>query len=267
MTSNSIKQEKKLNIELKNISKETTLDIIREHHYSNTLASINKEFLGIYINGELEGCITLGYGTRPKHTIKRMFPSLDTKNYLEIGRLCVSENYGNNTESQILSRVVKHLKKDHKEVKVLFTWANGMYGKPGFVYQASNFLYGGYIMSELYLVDGVQVHPRRIKQLISPNDKRKTIRPSPEQKYEYGIEHYKGKLFRYIYFLCGFSEKKRLLEESPYDWNLEHPKFEDCTFKKWVAPRKWIDCEMPVIRSDEYTDINQSQTTLEDFLC
>ena len=67
--------ERKLDISLSPVSKQTALDIILNHHYSNTLASINKEYLGVFINDKLEGVCTLGYGTRPKHTIKKAFPS------------------------------------------------------------------------------------------------------------------------------------------------------------------------------------------------
>ena len=80
--------EYKLNLSLSPISKEEALDIVKKMHYSNTLPSITKETLGVFIDEDLEGVITLGYGTRPKHTIKRLFPSLDTQDYFEIS-ICI----------------------------------------------------------------------------------------------------------------------------------------------------------------------------------
>ena len=198
--------ENKLDIKLVPISKNKALDIVKKQHYSNTLPNINKICLGIYINQKLKGCITLGYGTRPKHTIKKLFPSLDTSDYLEIGRMCIDDEFKTNTESQMLSKCIKYLKKNYPHIKVLFTWSDGILGKCGTVYQASNFLYGGYIFTDIYIYKGVKIHPRLMKKLISPNDNRKTVRPTPQQKKELSIEHIKGKQFRYCYFLCGFSE-------------------------------------------------------------
>ena len=38
-------------------------------------------------------------------------------------------------------------------VKYLYTWADGIVGKVGYVYQAGNFLYGGFIWSDVYVTD------------------------------------------------------------------------------------------------------------------
>ena len=78
-----------------------------------------------------------------ENTIKKMFPSLNTNDYLEIGRMCINNDFKTNTESQMLSKTMKYVKKNMPEIKLVFTWANGLLGKVGTVYQASNFLYGG----------------------------------------------------------------------------------------------------------------------------
>ena len=54
---------------IKEISKEDALRMIRKYHYSNTLPKINKYFLGFFLDKELVGVVTLGWGTRPRHTI------------------------------------------------------------------------------------------------------------------------------------------------------------------------------------------------------
>ena len=112
--------------DIKEISKEDALKMIQKYHYSNTLPKINKHFLGFFLDSELVGVVTLGWGTRPRHTIQRIFPSLDTKDYLEIGRMCMTEEMPRNSESQMLSQLVKWIRKNIPELKVLFTWADGM---------------------------------------------------------------------------------------------------------------------------------------------
>ncbi|HAT4185401.1 TPA: hypothetical protein I9007_000888 [Clostridium perfringens] len=106
---------------IKEIDKEAALDMIVRYHYSNTLPKINKHYIGFFLNNTLVGVVTLGYGTRPKHTIKKIFPTLDTKDYLEIGRMCMLDSMPKNSESQMLSQLIKYIKANYPEVKLLFT--------------------------------------------------------------------------------------------------------------------------------------------------
>ena len=261
--------EYKLNLTIEEISNKTAEKLVIKHYpTSEKLPPANKHSLGVYINDNLEGVITLGYGTRPFHTIKKMFPSLSTKDYYEIGRMCINDDFKTNTESQMLSKTIKFIKKNYKEIKLLFTWANGLEGKIGTVYQASNFLYGGYITTECYVYNGYKLHPRGVKKLLGLNDNRITIRPTPSQKIKYGIDHISGMQFRYCYFTCGFSEKKSLIEESPFEWNMDYPKSEDLKWKKWIAPRVWVECEKPVINTDKlnFTLNDKGQMKFEDFV-
>lgn len=191
--------------DIREISKDDALKMIQKYHYSNTLPKINKYFIGFYLNDVLSGVVTLGWGTRPKHTIQRIFPNLDTKDYLEIGRMCMLDEMSRNSESQMLSQLVKWLKKNHPELKILFTWADGMIGKVGYVYQASNFIYAGYSGGEMYMKDGVKIHVRQMKSILIPDgvkDERITVRPTLEQMRKFNIQHFKGKQYRYLLFLC-----------------------------------------------------------------
>mgnify|MGYP000187588311 CR=1 FL=1 len=49
---------------IKEISKEEALKMIRKYYYSNTLPKINKYFLGFFLEKELVGVVTLGWGRR-----------------------------------------------------------------------------------------------------------------------------------------------------------------------------------------------------------
>lgn len=68
----------KYNFEIKEVSKEVALDMIQKYHYSNTLPRLNKYFLGVHLDGQLVGVVTLGYGTRPLHTIQALFKDAKT---------------------------------------------------------------------------------------------------------------------------------------------------------------------------------------------
>lgn len=243
----------KYNFIVKEISKEETLDMIQKYHYSNTLPKLNKHFLGFFLGGGLVGVVTLGWGTRPKHTIQRIFPSLDTKDYFEIGRMCMTEEMPRNSESQMLKALAKYIKTNFPDIKVLFTWADGMVGKVGYVYQASGFIYAGYSGGEMYMKDGVKIHVRQMKSILVPEgvvDKRITVRPTLDQMKQFNIQHFKGKQYRYLKFLCSKSEKKRLLKECLIDLNLPNPKDDDLSWRVRNEQGKWVGSKKPPYLTD-----------------
>ena len=244
--------------EVKEVDKQTALDMVQKYHYSNTLPKLNKVYLGFYTDWggkekRLVGLITLGWGTRPLHTIAKLFPTLTTNDYYEIGRMCMTEDMPRNSESQMISACVKWLKANHPEKKILFTWADGMMGKPGYVYQACSFIYAGSVEGEMYIQhDAVKIHTRKMKALFaSPEDKRITVRPTLEQMKEYDIKHYRGKQYRYFKFLCGKQEKRHLLKECQVDLTQPLPKYEDLKWRvKDIDTGKWMDCGKPPYVTD-----------------
>lgn len=187
------------------------------------------------------------------HTIKRMFPSLGTADYYEIGRMCMTEDMPRNSESMMLSDLAKWIRANEPGIKVLLTWADGMLGKVGYVYQASGFAYAGYSKGEMYLKDGVKIHVRQTKSLFrtDASDRRKTVRPTLAQMREMGIEHYVGRQYAYVRFLCGKVEKKKLIAECLVPMNLPNPKDADLRWKrKNLETGKWEDCGKPAYRTD-----------------
>lgn len=255
----------KYNFNAIEISKEQALDMVKTYHYSNTLPKLNKHYIGFFLDGLLVGVITLGWGTRPLHTIKRIFPSLDTKDYFEIGRMCMTEEMPRNSESQMLSKLVKWIKHNCPEIKVLFTWADGMLGKVGYVYQASNFIYAGFSNSEFYIKDGIKIHPRQTKSLFSTeeNDHRKTVRPTLEQMVRNNILHYRGKQYRYLMFLCSNNEQKKLRKECLIDLNLPNPKDNDLSWRvKDCSTGKWIKSDKPLYLTDFNINTRKSNDAL-----
>ena len=156
---------------IKELHKVKAADFIMSRHYSPVMPRLTKHYCGYYVDNVLQGVITFGWGTRPKHTIQKLFPELDTKDYFEIGKMCMDDSMGKNSETQMLSSALRWLKNNKPDLKYLFTWADGLVGKAGYVYQAFNFLYGGYIWTETYVTKkGEKVHPRTIQSQL-PNTK------------------------------------------------------------------------------------------------
>lgn len=225
---------------LEEITKEIAEKFVKDNHYSKVMPRITKHFLGCYIddenslfsNDKLVGVITLGWGTRPVHTIRRLFPELSSNDYYEIGKMCMHESMPRNSESQLLSLVIQFMKKHLPEKKYLFTWADGIVGKPGYVYQSANFLYGGYIWTEVYVTDkNEKIHPRTMQSIDrNKNDGLKYgARPDFERRKELNLKRVWGKQFRYIYPLN--KPARKMLKKSTVEWHINYPKDKDLVWQ------------------------------------
>jgi hypothetical protein len=140
---------------------------VAQHHYSKVMPKLNKVVMGLFQEERLVGCITFGWGVRPLDTIKKLFPSLTSKDYLEIGKLCLLDEMPKNTESRFISAAMRFLKQLRPDLKIVFTWADAIWGKPGSIYQASNFWFGGSISSEAYRTsEGFRLHPRQLAKYL-----------------------------------------------------------------------------------------------------
>jgi IS1 family transposase len=209
---------------IKEIHKIKAADFIMSRHYSPVMPRLTKYYCGYYVDDVLQGVMTFGWGTRPKHTIQKLFPKLDTKDYYEIGKMCMDDSMLKNSETQMMSAAMAWLKKKEPNLKYLFTWADGLVGKPGYVYQAFNFLYGGYIWTDTYVTEkGEKVHPRTIQgKLPNPHNFKYGSRPNPKQLKELKLSRVKGKQFRYI--LPMNKKMRKYLKNSTEKWGLNYPK-------------------------------------------
>ena len=132
------------------------------------------------------------------------------------------------------SLTIQWMKKNTPNVKYLYTWADCIVGKPGYVYQSANFLYGGFIWSDVYVTDeGEKVHfrtiQRKMKKEMNRHDTKYGPRPSDEKMGELGFSRVWGKQFRYIYPLN--KKARKFLKQSTMEWNLDYPKDKDLQWK------------------------------------
>ena len=274
----------KYDFKINEISRSYATDFVQSLHYSKIMPKLTKHFLGCYLKNELVGVLTLGWGTQPKATIAKLFDGLDTKDYYEIGKMCMKEEMPRNSETQMISAVVKWMKDNCPEKQFLYTWADGIMGKPGYVYQAANFLYGGFIWTQIYISDkGEKIHPRSSKKLCEENVKFKLAKEPDffvgkkgERIYwltqdfldHKGICKIHGKQFRYILPLN--KKARKLLKKSNVEWNLNYPKESDLVWNKSTLEGKKQLSDMPYIDGNmtEYNEknINAHKGTLEAFL-
>ena len=239
----------KYDFKVKEIDKIIAVEYIQSRHYSKVMPRLTKHYLGTYNGTDLAGVITLGWGTQPLQTIRKLFPPLVSQDYYEIGKMCMDDSYPTNSETQMLSAVVKWMKQNCPEKKFLYTWADGIVGKAGYVYQAFNFWYGGFIWTDIYIgADGEKIHPRTSKSLCKENarmlGKDMVFWLTPDFLKMKGIKRIKGKQFRYILPLSKVYSK--LLKESTVEWTKSYPKDYDLKWRRQIDKGIWETLpEMP----------------------
>ena len=130
-------------IEIKDIPAKLANKLICDNHYSGTVAKGVQFHLGIYYDNTLYGVAQFGYGIMPKKTCKWVIDTLPTE-YLELNRLWISDELGMNSESKSISLSLKYIKERKPELKWIISFADGMMGKVGTIYQATNFVYTGF---------------------------------------------------------------------------------------------------------------------------
>lgn len=237
---------------IEEIDKNIAIDFVKTYHYSKILPRITKHYLGIFDDGELKGVSTLGWGTQPLQTIKKIFykHSMVTNDYIEIGKMCFLPSVNNSKYfgSKFISILVKWLKRN-TSYKFLYTLADGIMGKCGYVYQASNFNYIGSFKTSVYMDTntGEKIHPRSAKELLIENAKYDGVEKrfwltDEFCKYK-GIDKIQGLMFRYILPLD--KKSKKVLEQYKEYCNIPNPKASDLIFERRTAKGKFEKIDMP----------------------
>lgn len=130
-------------IQIKEIPAKLANDLICKNHYSKTVAQGVQFHIGIFYENTLYGVAQFGYGIRPADTCKWVKDTLPNQ-YLELNRLWMNDELGMNSESKSISLCLKYIKSKKPELKWIISFADGMMGKVGTIYQATNFIYTGF---------------------------------------------------------------------------------------------------------------------------
>lgn len=130
------------NLTFEYCSRETAKAACETFHYMKTYPSGAKINIAILDGKRLVGICVFGYSTATDQKIARIAYGIEKKHYLEMQRLWISDDYGHNTESFSLSKIIKKLQKDY-DLQLIVTHAGGCKDDCGIVYQASAWLYFG----------------------------------------------------------------------------------------------------------------------------
>lgn len=132
------------------------------YHYSGVGFKKAKINQGIYRKSDnlLVGVLQWGCSAQEGIRLDRYVREPITKDeYLELNRFSMADSEGKNSESEAISLGIKWIKQNRPEIRLLVSYAGRKEGNYGYIYQATNWEYLGYFISDgFWLMDGEERH-------------------------------------------------------------------------------------------------------------
>jgi hypothetical protein len=139
---------------VKKIDSKETYDFILDKHYAGRKPSISFSY-GLFDGSQKIGVLTIGKPASNSLCTGVLGIEYQNKVY-ELNRLIVEDNLPKNTLSWFVSKVLKDLKKNDL---ILISYADTGMNHNGYIYQATNWMYIGYLLSDsFYKLDNDVVH-------------------------------------------------------------------------------------------------------------
>lgn len=155
--SGTTQQTSNSNYIVKEIAAKDARDIVKQYHYSKKVVANSKIHLGVFdTKGKLVGCLQFGPPMNKNSTPMKISES---SRMLELNRMVLDDDQPRNSESQAISLCLKYLQKYNKDIDWLLSFSDGKQGNVGYIYQATNWEYIGYLLSDsFYDLDGTIMH-------------------------------------------------------------------------------------------------------------
>ena len=132
------------------------------YHYSGVGFKKAQVNLGVFRNSDSKMVGVLQWGCSFQESIllnRYVVEAIDKSEYLELNRFSMADSEGKNSESQAISLGVKWIKKNLPNIRLLVSYAGRKEGNYGYIYQATNWEYLGYFVSQgFWFVDGEERH-------------------------------------------------------------------------------------------------------------
>lgn len=130
------------NLTPKPISAQDAKRLVVLHHYMKTFPKGSLLHFGLFDGADIAGVCVFGRSTATDSKVQKLVSGLARNEYIEMQRLWISDEYGHNTESFCLARIID-LIKQRTAIKLIITHAGGCKNDCGIVYQSSAWLYFG----------------------------------------------------------------------------------------------------------------------------
>ena len=198
-----------LDVDVVEVAQSEVERMLVENHYSEKVTKNVWRSFGIYKGRKLVGAMQIGYGIRPQ--MKTHIFDGPPDMVREFDRMYVTDEMPKNTESAVIGGLIKYLRANYPEVAALITYADGIRGKVGTIYQATNAVYIGAVDGEFYeTADGEYIHPVTIWHRYKSRSRDFLAEKLP------GIKHVRGPQHRFIYFVDRKWSERLKLPAQPY---------------------------------------------------
>ncbi len=219
-------------VTVREIAKSVARDFIETHHYTHKFSS-TRYALGVFYvddsehmfftgaNEKLIGCMTYGHPVSNR-TVDSITAGLELDEVLELTRLVCLDGYGKNLESFVISKSFEWMKKHDPKVKVLVSYADPEQAHTGGIYRATNWLYQGCGYSKLMPDYSIRINEDELwthSRTVGARWGNKSVDNLAKSIGETFYRKEETAKHRYIYFVCGKKEKKRIMK------NLKIPVF------------------------------------------
>ena len=134
--------------------------LVKRYHYSGKVVSNSILHLGVFTTDgfldQLVGCLQYGYPINKNSTPIKISDDVEM---MELNRMVMIDSEPRNSESAAIGACNAWLRKYKKNIKWLLSFSDGKEGNVGYIYQATNWDYIGYILSDsFYDLDGTIMH-------------------------------------------------------------------------------------------------------------
>lgn len=190
---------------VKEIPSKLARDTIRAKHYSKTIVNNSYVNLGVFWRGDFVGCLQFGYAMNP-NSGRRVVAGTENRQYLELNRMWVTDAVPGNGESMAIAYAIRFVRARYPGVQWIQSFADERCGRWGVVYQAANFQYLGFHLTDFWLIDGEWYHDLLVTAHKKGGGCGHFLRENLHR-----AERRRFRQFRYIRFLDR-SARKRLLK-------------------------------------------------------
>lgn len=202
----TVKEQK---VDIVEVSQSEVERMLCENHYSEKVTKNVWRSFGIYSGRKLVGAMQIGYGIRPK--LKEHIFDGPADMVREFDRMYMTDEMPKNSESAVIGGLIKYLRANYPEVAALITYADGIRGKVGTIYQATNAVYIGEVDGEFYETpSGEYIHPVSLWHKFGTRSRDVLAQKIP------GIKHVRGPQHRYVYFVDRKWASKLKVPSLPY---------------------------------------------------
>ena len=222
----------KSRVTVREISKNVARDFIETHHYTHKFSSTIYALGVFYVedtehmffagaNEKLIGCMTYGHPVSNR-TVDSITDGLELDEVLELTRLVCLDGYGKNLESFVIAQSFDWMKKNDPKVKVLVSYADPEQAHTGGIYRATNWLYQGCGYSKLMPDYSIRINENDLwthSRTVGARWGNKSVENLAKSIGQTFYRKEETAKHRYIYFLVGKKEKKRMMK------NLKIPVF------------------------------------------